>query len=311
MKFSVLINNYNYGRFLDRALASVAAQTRPADEVIVVDDGSTDDSLSVARRWAEKDSRINIIAKDNGGHLSALNAGFRAASGDIITFLDADDEYLPTWLERLASMYAAAPEYDLVYCRVQMHGLSGPDPHRKLPDTDFDFGLTFFRTLLEGAAIGGPTSAISARSAILKRFLPFSHEQAWRMCAERIVVYGTSLHMGRCLQLAERLVRYHCHGRNAALNQPNDAIKRLRLEIASREAISQLLDHGWNSQWQGDLPRLIAHEFQCIPHPRLRDVRTYARMIRRSDGRGRVRRQLQLWVEWWKKGGISRPSACC
>src|SRR5437764_1069566 len=85
---SVIINNYNYGRFLAEAIESALSQTLPATEVIVVDDGSTDNSPEVIGRY---EGRIRSIMKSNGGQASALNAGFGASSGDVVIFLDADD----------------------------------------------------------------------------------------------------------------------------------------------------------------------------------------------------------------------------
>jgi glycosyltransferase involved in cell wall biosynthesis len=84
---SIVISNFNYARYLPDAVESALNQTYPRVEVIVADDGSTDDSLAVLRRYPE----VEVIRKENGGHASALNAGFRAAKGDIVFFLDADD----------------------------------------------------------------------------------------------------------------------------------------------------------------------------------------------------------------------------
>src|SRR5688572_2252661 len=90
---SVVINNFNYGRFLGSAIESALAQTYPQIEVIVVDDGSTDESRSVIASFAR---RIKSVLKENGGQASALNAGFKASQGGVIIFLDADDTLLPT-----------------------------------------------------------------------------------------------------------------------------------------------------------------------------------------------------------------------
>ncbi len=80
---SILINNYNYARFLDEAIASALNQTYGAVEVIVVDDGSTDNSRSVVASYG---NRVRLIAKGNGGQASAFNSGFAASSGDVICF---------------------------------------------------------------------------------------------------------------------------------------------------------------------------------------------------------------------------------
>jgi glycosyltransferase involved in cell wall biosynthesis len=93
---SVVIPTYNYGRFISMAIDSALGQTLPPMEIIVVDDGSTDDTAEVCARYGGK---IRYIRKENGGPSSARNAGIAAATGDLIALLDADDRWLP---EKLA-----------------------------------------------------------------------------------------------------------------------------------------------------------------------------------------------------------------
>ena len=88
LKFSIIIINYNYGRFLAEAISSALAIDIPEKEIIVVDDGSTDNSAAVIKSFA---SQIIPLFKTNGGALSCVNVGFRRSSGDIVIFLDADD----------------------------------------------------------------------------------------------------------------------------------------------------------------------------------------------------------------------------
>jgi glycosyltransferase involved in cell wall biosynthesis len=101
--FAAVVVNYNYARFLPRAVESLLSQERPFDEVLVVDDGSTDESLEVLGAY---DGQVRVIAKENGGQLSACLAGLRAASADYVYFLDADDIALPQMLARVESALA-------------------------------------------------------------------------------------------------------------------------------------------------------------------------------------------------------------
>jgi hypothetical protein len=96
---SVVINNYNYDRFLADAVESALGQTHPRVEVIVVDDGSTDGSRETLARW---DGRIRTVLKENGGQASALNAGWSMARGELVLLLDADDILLPDTAARAA-----------------------------------------------------------------------------------------------------------------------------------------------------------------------------------------------------------------
>jgi glycosyltransferase involved in cell wall biosynthesis len=95
---SILINNYNYGRYLGEAIDSALAQTYCNTEIVVVDDGSTDNSREVIAHYGD---RIHAILKPNGGQASAYNAGFSASHGEILCLLDSDDIYLPGKVTRV------------------------------------------------------------------------------------------------------------------------------------------------------------------------------------------------------------------
>lgn len=96
IRISVVIPAYNKGRWIGRAIESVLAQTRPAEEIIVVDDGSTDQTPRVIQNYGEK---LRYIRQENAGPSAARNAGIQAATGNWIAFLDADDEWVPRKLE--------------------------------------------------------------------------------------------------------------------------------------------------------------------------------------------------------------------
>ena len=103
MKFtpliSVVIPAYNAGQFLDETLESVLSQTYENWECIIVNDGSTDSTESVAKKWCEKDARFRYFYKENSGASDTRNLGIKEARGEYIAFLDADDLYMPNFLE--------------------------------------------------------------------------------------------------------------------------------------------------------------------------------------------------------------------
>lgn len=91
MKLSIIVPVYNVQKYLDECVQSIVKQTFTDWECILVDDGSTDFSSVMCDEWAEKDSRIKVIHKTNGGLGSARNAGISAAAGDFLSFVDSDD----------------------------------------------------------------------------------------------------------------------------------------------------------------------------------------------------------------------------
>lgn len=98
---SVVVTCHNYGHFLETCLASLRVQSRPADQIIVVDDGSTDASGAILRDQAG----VTVLEQPNRGQASAFNAGFARVTSDLVLFLDADDTLAPDALEMLASAW--------------------------------------------------------------------------------------------------------------------------------------------------------------------------------------------------------------
>lgn len=110
---SVIIPSYNYGRFLRQAIQSVLDQTIKPHEVIVVDDGSTDDSKEIARSFGDS---IIAIEQNNAGVAAARNKGSEIATGDLLAFLDSDDYWHPEKLEKQLQKFSSDPEIGFVHC---------------------------------------------------------------------------------------------------------------------------------------------------------------------------------------------------
>jgi glycosyltransferase involved in cell wall biosynthesis len=109
---TALIPTYNMAHFVRQAVDSVLAQSRPVDEVIVVDDGSTDNTAEVL---APYEGRLRRVLKKNGGLASARNAGLREAKGDFIALLDADDLWQPDKMEKQMGFLAQHPGIDFLF----------------------------------------------------------------------------------------------------------------------------------------------------------------------------------------------------
>jgi glycosyltransferase involved in cell wall biosynthesis len=200
---SVLINNYNYAEYLPDAIDSVLAQTYPAKEIIIVDDGSTDDSEAVIRGYAEKDNRIIPVFKENGGQASAYNAGVAAASGGILCFLDSDDEWLPTKLEKVVSAHKH-------HGFVQHEVLKNGKPNFQIPSGRFDrtrlvreYGHLF---------LFSPSSALSVSSELAARIFPIP-EPELRLCADIFVMLAAT-YLDGVHTILEPLGIYRMHEQN-------------------------------------------------------------------------------------------------
>ncbi len=111
-RISVIITTYNYGRFIAGAIESVLGQTHPPDEVIVVDDGSTDDTGATVAGYAERG--VRYLWQANRGISAARNTGIRAGQGDLLAFLDSDDRWLPDKLARQLDHLARFPTVGLI-----------------------------------------------------------------------------------------------------------------------------------------------------------------------------------------------------
>ncbi len=127
---SVILPVYNVGDYIDTCMDSLCRQTFPDFEMILVDDGSTDDSRARCREWVRKDGRVRLICKENGGVSLARNLGMEAARGEYIAFVDPDDWVAPDYLEKLFSAISAA-DADFAECDLwRVDGRTGKKIYR-------------------------------------------------------------------------------------------------------------------------------------------------------------------------------------
>lgn len=115
---SVIIPVYNVEKYLEECLRSVIAQTYSHLEIILVNDGSTDSSPEICDAYAQKDSRVQVIHKKNGGLSDARNEGIQISNGSFITFIDSDDIVIPDFIEKMLGA-ALAIKAEVVECNFQ------------------------------------------------------------------------------------------------------------------------------------------------------------------------------------------------
>lgn len=233
---SIIINNYNYARFLGDAINSALAQTVAEKEVIVVDDGSSDDSQDVIAAFGD---RIVPILKTNGGQASAINAGFERARGEWVSFLDADDylepQALDVLLRRVDEDAAPAEVVNLQFLlqKVDAQGNAIKPAATMPPQLSREAPLE--RLLRQGAYKFAPTSGNLYRRSALEQFLPMP-EAVWRICADAYLQTCIPFY-GKVILLETVLGGYRVHGANLHCQDDNEA---------TIEAKAQSLYYRWN-----------------------------------------------------------------
>lgn len=207
---SIVINNFNYERYLPRSIESALRQTHPRLEVVVVDDASTDGSRAVLRQYARR--TVAVLLEKNGGQGAAVNAGFRASHGDIVFFLDADDYLHPQAATRVVSRWEAG------LSKVQFRLDLVDENERRIdlfprPEVAFDSGDVVELLLATGRYETTVMSGNAYGRAALESVLPMPEDE-FRIAADGYLVTVTPFY-GPVASVEESLGGYRQHGSNA------------------------------------------------------------------------------------------------
>ncbi len=138
---TVVVPVYNVENYVDRCVESIVRQTYINLEIILVDDGSVDKSAKKCDEWAQRDERIRVIHKSNGGLSDARNTGINESKGKYIAFIDGDDEILPNMIERLYISLCMA-DADISMCRMEKIERLKRYPTREFPSDEDALTLT-------------------------------------------------------------------------------------------------------------------------------------------------------------------------
>ena len=256
-RISVVIDTYNYGKYVEEAIDSVLGQNVPGDsfEILVVDDGSTDDTPD---RMGKFDGKIRYFQKQNGGQASAFNFGFAHARGEIVALLDADDVWLPDKLGRICQEFDKHPEAGMAYHRMYRWKESG----ELSPDGDFapiSGYVPESRTKLLAYPMMS-TSCLAFRRAALEPLLPIP--EVLRSQAD---AYLTALIIFQApvIAIGEFLGKYRVHGANLfqmdGTSNPN-ARSRIEHRITMRKALESNVRSWLEQHWHDvDSPELRAY----------------------------------------------------
>lgn len=212
---SIIINNYNYGHFLKQAIDSALNQTYSNLEVIVVDDGSIDNSREIIASYG---NQIFSVNKENGGQASAFNAGFASAHGDIIFFLDSDDIFCPNKVQSILNIFqqqSINDPYLMLYHILMCVDQDGLYLGYTLPSGLYNFPSNIHQYIckykyLPPAAIA--TSSIVISKDLAQKIFPIP-EQGIKTSADEFIVKPALL-FGRVYGVDSVLGKYRVHGEN-------------------------------------------------------------------------------------------------
>ncbi|HSY52282.1 MAG TPA: glycosyltransferase [Thermoanaerobaculia bacterium] len=257
---SVIIPTYNYGRFLGEAIDSALAQSYSALEIIVVDDGSTDDTTRVLDAYGD---RIRAIRQDNQGVGAARNAGIAAARGKYVAFLDSDDIWKPEKLERQIALFAADPDLGLVHCGAESFDNEGKTLSVLLSGMEGWVASELLR--LDREVITAPGSGTLVPKRVAEEIGGFDPRlqpsEDWDFCYRLAVRYRVGF-------VPEVLVRYRLHGSGIHLNIPrmeNGMLMALGKAFLSPDpAVQSLRRHAY-----GRIHRVLAGCYFQTGEPRL------------------------------------------
>jgi glycosyltransferase involved in cell wall biosynthesis len=268
---SVIITNYNYGRFLPEAVESVKVQTYPNVEIIVVDDGSTDDSKNVILNY---EKAITPIFQDHAGQVAAFNKGYSASSGDIIAFLDADDLFLPHKLEEIVRVYQQFPNIGWSFHRMTKLDIASGAKllTHAIPDSYLDLRarVKMGRSLPWFSS----TSSLTFRRSTLTLFFPVpvpDEDRAVYIDDGYLKIMAIGLSPGYSIN--KPLAQIRIHGQNRRTGNAQVKIKNIKRNIwlayylseyfprySTRFAV-RALGYGWRICW-----RYVPQEKEAFSH---------------------------------------------
>lgn len=224
MKVSIIIPCYNYGKYLDECFSNLQSQSYPDWEAIVVDDGSTDQTMEVVRAWQAEEPRIQYFYQSNSGVSKARNLGLLKANGELIQFLDADDLLSKDKLRLQVEYLQKNPEVDL--CYTENHYFEDGIPEIRYPDQEFmgrDWMIRFsgkgsfaMEQLIRNNLAVVSSPLIRTNLVGLAGFFPekIAHTEDWQFWIQ-CVLAGANIHYLQDSK-AYTLIRVH---RNSASQQ--------------------------------------------------------------------------------------------
>lgn len=287
-RFAVVVTNYNYLAFVAEAVDSALAQTRAPEQVIIVDDGSTDGSPEFLRERYGHDSRVTLLLGENGGQLAAFQRGVSAAAADVVCFLDADDRWKPQYLEKIGEVYDARRDVDFVFSDMQTFGNDDETIRFEGSNHPIDLGYTAISTYFLMPWYGAATSAISLRLAWAQDVLdvPDDFRRHWKLSADACVVLGASVLGARKYYLPTGCVGYRTHGNNGWWATRRTAVSLYKGRIRGHGIVRYYAGRVGLDDGAIDHSK---YEYRTKPVPTRAETKRYASLALRGN------------APWWKR----------
>lgn len=254
---SIIIANYNYERFLREAIDSALNQTYSNIEVIVVDDGSTDNSRNIIESYFK---RIIPVMKENGGHSSACNLGFAVSQGDIICFLDSDDIFALNKVEQIVELFDKNPFASWAFHELEYIDMCGCLLTLKQDSSEFS-EVTFLDLRQEFSSKTfpygpPPTPCLCFRRTLLEKIMPIP--AAMGIAGDGFLKFG-AMKLSPGLHSPAKLTFQRIHGANAGTKQDNENLKGnygVKTAFYLREKFSET-KHFTDKLFAGSFARLV------------------------------------------------------
>jgi len=238
LSVSVIIPSYNHAAFIGEAIASALAQTRPPDEILLVDDGSSDDTAGVVQPFA---GRVRCFLRHHEGMGATYNFGVREARGDVIAFLESDDVWTPTYLEETLGFLEEHPEVAWISTARRFIDERGERTGEELRKRTREIHFTFESCLERDL---GFSSTPVVRRAFLLAVGPF--------------------HNGTFLPDNEMMLRFALHFPMAHLPRPIYLHRRHRTNTSSDPLRNTLETIGILERFRTEHPELIAGQARLL-----------------------------------------------
>jgi glycosyltransferase involved in cell wall biosynthesis len=259
---TIVIVNYNYDEFLAAAIDSALEQTYEPVEVIVVDDGSTDRSRRVISVYG---TRVRAILQSNGGQGAAYNAGWLAARGEFVLFLDSDDVLTPDALAKVVSAFKYGDAVKAQFYLEQVDRNLKPLGYR-LPSYDFSRLEPRKQILNYGYYVSPPASGNAYRKSFLDQIMPIADEELYRRAPDGYTT-GLAGVAGRVVSIPETLGYYRVHGRNFGGESGVESMQQLH-HMFMRDVKREESEHAFGDQFNFHFP--ADRSRYCPGHTKLR-----------------------------------------